>query len=278
MATWVIILLVLLGGILLSVGAAWVAVSLSTFPRRILPGAKYKVGSQELQVPRLPHARYKSGQEPSLTSPLPMLDDATLQSLYALLSDVVRSLDEAQLEFWLTGGTLISAVLWHSLMVFDDDLDLGVALKDREFLWGPEMAAIFKRHGLETFFLRGSSLDFATKEGAALRVRKRGTLVPTADIFCHGPRPDGTWAKVDSWSSGQFYYNSTEVWQPEWLFPLQRVPVGNVVCPVGHEAEKMLTQQYGPGWSTALRSTPPLTGSHRFVFLLTNFLGVWRTK
>jgi len=215
-----IAVLALLVGAVIAVAISWVVMSYGTFPDRIMPGDTYTVAGYTLQVPNLPHKQYGSSEVPSMTRPVPKLSNQTLEDIHRLGVDVHTSLDEADVQHWMTGGTLIGLKLWNSKMVFDDDIDLAVRWQDREYAWSPEFAAMLARHGLETFYLRGASLKWATREGAAVRIRRQGTVVPTCDIFFVQSRDDGTWAKVNSWHGDKVVHEPKETCSP-WE-PLRR--------------------------------------------------------
>lgn len=256
---------------------AWVWVSYSTFPDRVRPGDAYMIGGVAYIVPYLPHMRYESSQTPRLDRPIPMLSHRLLTDVRFLMRDSFAAFRAAGLEFWATGGTLISALLWApGLLPYDDDIDVAVQWRDREYTWSPQFATVLAAHGLETFFLRSASLQKASREGAALRVRRKGTKVPTLDMFYVRPRPDGKWSKVDSWDHGELSDNARETWESDWLFPLRNVDMGDFTVPVGREAEKMLDKQYGPEWRSVIKSPDPMLRSHQFAFHITNLFNAWR--
>jgi hypothetical protein len=279
---WIIFIpLILIGLFLISMVIIWIVTSLLNFPDHIQPGGSYIVDGRHYNVPLLPHKRYGSPQEARLDRPVPMLAKATLKDLRALIVDTTTTLKEAGVDYWATGGTLISAVLWHQLMSYDDDADFGVSWKDREYLWSPEFATLLDQHGLETFYLKGASLRVVNsifqKEGCSLRIRRKGTIYPTADIFFVKERPDGSWAKVNTWNGDKVTYNTPEIWpSADWLFPLQEVAVDGMTWSIARRPELMLDQQYGPEWNQFINSPCPFTNSHRWIFWISNRLGLWR--
>ena len=167
-------------GVLIS----WCVVSNDcTFDDKLLPGQKYSVGDRQYTVPKLPHKIWGSKQTATMDRPLPRLPEKVLTDLRSLIVDGFQTLRAANVPFWCTGGTLFSAVLWKHLMPFDDDVDVSVLWDDRAYLWSPEFAAIADLNGLEIITFRGASLSFATREGAAIRLRKKKTIFPVMDIF-----------------------------------------------------------------------------------------------
>lgn len=256
----------------------WIYISYATFPGSVLPGASYTLGDVEYKIPNLKHTRYKSGVEPRADIPVPMLDKQLIADIKVLYRDVADTLKEAGVDFWVTGGTLIGAVLWNDVpMCYDDDLDAAVRWVDRDYTWSPEFAALLARRGLETFFLRGMSLHFSTREGAALRIRRKGKVTPTFDLFYVAEMPNGKLAKVDAWSGEDRTYNDKETWEPEWLFPLKTLTMSDgLQVPVGQQPEKMLDKQYTPEWRSVIKSPSPMFASHQFAFTFTNLVRAWR--
>ena len=269
---------IIVGIVILTTYISWVLVSYSNFPHQIKPGGKYVIDDRTYTVPHLPHKVYNSNQVADIERPIPMLDKDTLRQLRHLISDTFDTLDEANVEFWATGGTLISAVLWKSLMCYDDDCDIAAKWEDREYLWSPEFAKLLSLRGLETFYLRGASLKYATREMAAVRIRRKNTTVPTLDLFFVQEREDGTWAKVNTWNNGHTTHNPAEVWESkDWIYPLQRINVDGMSWPVPNQATRMLDKQYGPEWNKFIKSPKPLTNSHLWAFWISNGAGAWRT-
>ena len=266
-------------GVIISVVAVtaicWVTISYKTFPNRIKPGQTYEIEGRRYQVPNLPHKQYKSNETPSIDSEIPMLDTKSLADLRALVDDTFRTLDESGTEFWVTGGTLISAQLWGHLMCYDDDCDIAVNWKDREYIWSPEFATLLSLKGLETFTLIGASLEGATREGACMRVRRKNHIHPTLDIFFVREREDGKMARVNTWWGDKLTYD--EVWDSrDWVYPLHKEEVDGMNWTIANKPEEMLDRQYGPEWKTTIQSPPPMTNSHEFAFRITNFFQVWK--
>lgn len=262
---------------MVSMYVVWIVMSYENFPHQIKPGGTYVNDGRTYEIPNLPHMVYGTEQEPSMDRPVPVLDLTLLKDLRQLIIDSFDTLRQAGVEFWVTGGSLISAVLWKSLMCYDDDCDIATRWENREYLWSPEFAKLLDMAGLETFYLRGASLEFATREMGAVRVRRKGTVIPTLDIFFVKEREDGTWSKVNTWNNGTLTFNPGEVWDDEsWLFPIQEVDVDGMKWPVGNKPREMLDRQYGQGWDKFIKSPKALTNSHKWAFWFTNHAGAWR--
>jgi hypothetical protein len=275
---WWIIFPILAGAFVVYMYVMWIVKSHETFPNRVTPGGRYILEGRSYHVPSLPHMTYGANEKPELDRAVPMLSRTLLIDIRKLMVDSFDTLKESGVDFWVTGGTLIAAILWNQLsMCWDDDADCAVDFGDREYLWSPEFASLLDRRGLETFFLRGTSLNYATREGAAVRIRRKGTITPTLDLFFVHERPDGKYTKVNTWNHGQMTYAGKECWDDRsWVYPIRMVEVDGIMCPVGNEAEKMLDMQYGSEWKNYLKSPKPLTASHQWAFWVSSLVSAWR--
>lgn len=263
----------------LAVFVSWVTVSYQTFPETVLPGETYMLDGRVQRVPRLPHTVYKSGKTPSLTSPVPKLSDKDLIDLRNLVINTHNALREAGVEFWISGGTGISAALWKQLMCYDDDHDVHTMFDNREYLWSDAFAGLLEKHGLESFFLRGASLTYATREGAGVRVRKQGTQFPTVDIFFVKEFDDGTYRKIHSWNGTDLHTSDAETWPSKsHVFPVKTLEVDEMEWPAPNKLEELLDIQYSPAWKDAIKSPKPLTASHKWVFWFTNKVSAWSIR
>ena len=254
----------------------WFLVSYRAFPNTYAPGDVFYIADKyKAMIPRLPHKKYKGIQKASMDCAIPGMDKETLSNLRELLKHVVDGLRNMNMDFYVTGGTLLGAELWNSLMVYGDDIDMTIMWEDRDRLWGQEFVDAMDKVGLEVFYLRWSSLTFATKEGAAVRLRMKGHTVPTCDIFTTSKHPDGTLRKVDSWNGKNIHYSQKEIWKPEWVFPLKHKEVCGIMLNMPNHPEKLLETQYGSDWNQITQS-PYAMLSHKWVFQMTNMFGVWR--
>jgi hypothetical protein len=270
---WIVLFFVLL---IMGVLFSWIYISYQTFPHFKKPGDRYIIAGREYHIPHLPHKTFGSYEKARLNRPVPMLSAQMLRDLRELVNKSVTALDDASVVYWVTGGTLLSAVKWGHLMCYDDDADVSVRWEDREYIWSDKFATLLSLHGLEVFYLRGCDTHFATREGSVVRVRLRGHIVPTLDIFVT-KRVGNKWAKVNTWSGDALTYEATETWDADWLFPLQYVEIDGMRWSLPHRPERMLDQQYSPQWRTEIQSPRFLTKSHVWIFWISNKLGVWRT-
>lgn len=275
---FVLLFLVIFGMIIL---LSWFVVSNDcTFDNnvKLLPGKTYQVAGRTYPVPALPHKILGTTQTASLTRPIPKLPDDYLLRLKALGVQAFQLLRDAQVPFWVTGGTLFSAHVWQHFMPFDDDIDISVQWEDRAYLWSPEFAKLALLAGLETIALRGSSLALATREGGGIRLRPKGEYTPMLDIFFTQKLDEGHYGKIDAWVGDKVSVNQKEVWDRDWLFPLHETNVDGMVWPVPNQPEMMLKKQYGPKCLDSIQSPDTLVKTHKWVTYFTNIVGAWRRQ
>lgn len=245
-------------------------------PCRLQPGGTYEVAGRTYRVPNLPHKVLGTEQKALLNRPLPKLPDSYLEQLRQLAQSAFQLFRTAQVPFWVTGGTLFSAHVWQHFMPFDDDIDVSVFWEDRAYVWSAEFAQLASLAGLEVILLRGASLNLATREGGAVRLRLKQTYTPMLDIFFTQRQSDGRYAKIDSWWGDQANPNKKEVWAPEWLLPLRDEEIDGFLWSLPQSPEALLKQQYGPNCLETIQSPNPLTKTHVWVTYFTNLVGAWR--
>lgn len=277
---WYVIVALLFAAAVVSVAGVWIYTSYNTFPGKAMPGGTFTVNGQERQIPNLPHKRYGTKQEARMDRPVPMLSEDTLVALDELIAKTFPLMDDTGVNWWCTGGSLISAVLWDTPMCYDDDVDISIRFRDKDKLWTPEFFAKAEEAGLEAFVMRGVTRSWApTKEMSALRLRKKGTRYPTVDVFfLDWDEDQQKWAHVNGWKGDKVYYDKkTEVWDKEWLYPLQKKEINGVQWSLPAQPDNMLDKHYGPEWKTTIKSPSPLFKSHQFAFLISNAFGAWKT-
>lgn len=270
---------VFFGLFVLSMVVVWMTTSYNTFPRQVLPGDYFKVGENEYRIPLLPHKTFQSGELSSVTKPIPVLSETMLLELRHLVESTFSVMNEMEVPFWVTGGTLISAILWGYMMPYDDDADISILFRDKDKLWNEDFFDKCRENQLEVFVMKGVTKDYApTKEMSALRVRKTGTYGPVVDIFfLDWDEEQNRWAHVNGWNNGTVYYDhKNEVWEEDWLLPLQNKEVDGMIWPIPAKPENMLTKHYGNEWKTVIKSPSPLFKSHQWAFWVSNTFGAWK--
>lgn len=275
----ILLLPIFFGLFTLSMIVVWMSTSYNTFPRQVMPGNNFTVGDKEYKIPIMPHKTFQSKESASVTKPIPVLSEKMLLDLRNLIEQTFGVMRNMKVPFWVTGGTLISAILWGYLMPYDDDADVSILFRDKDKLWNQDFFEQCKAENLEVFVMRGVTKEYApTKEMSALRVRKKGSYGPVIDIFfLDWDEEQNRWAHVNGWNKDQIYFDhKNEVWEKEWLLPLQDTPVDGMIWPIPAQPEKMLTKHYGAEWKTVIKSPSPLFKSHQWAFWVSNTFGAWK--
>ena len=115
MPQFLIIILLILAFVVMAVFVSWIKISYDTFPGNIKPGSEYTIGGRNYTTPDLPHMMYGSTEKPNKHRKIPILDEQLLVDLRKLIDDTFISMRTANVDYWATGGTLISAQLWKHL-------------------------------------------------------------------------------------------------------------------------------------------------------------------
>lgn len=241
----------------------WYIVSRQLYVKSIRPGDMYKVGERIYQVPKLP-----------LEGDAQLLNEDYLIKQHDLLHIVTHVLETMNIQYWISGGTLLGFVRHRTFIPWDDDCDLHTHWKNRDYMFSHQFGEDIKPYGLEAIFLLGASTKFVTRQAAAVRIRKQKTLTPVCDIFFVKETEDGIFAKVDSWSGENVTFNSTEQWTEGELFPTKRKTVDGLDLMFPNNPVKTLETQYGKNVLTHMYARNVLF-SHLYPFSVIRW--VWET-
>lgn len=260
-----IVIIVLICSLALGHVIAWVYTSHMYYDRCIFPGEVYHVGETQYMLPDLP-----------LHGSAYVLEASYLQKQHDFLTLVGALLSETKLEWWLSGGTLLGFVRHGTFIPWDDDCDIHTHWCNQNVLFSDEFFQKATGMGLETIFLPATSTQFATKEGASVRLRRCGTYMPVCDIFfVHSEDGDKTFAKIDSWNKGRLAYSRKERWDVKTLFPIHKKNVDGMCLNFPNEPVNTLIQQYGPNVMKKMfvRSR---WFSHAFPYIALNW--IWKRR
>ena len=246
----------------------WYKISRTHYDRELVPKEVYKVGNRTYVLPDLPvHGS---------VSPF-VLKENFLIAQRELLENITKLFDSETIEYWISGGTLLGYTLHKTCMPWDDDIDIHTCWKNRELLFSDSFSKIVSKYGLEVFFLLNSTPDFATKEGAAVRIRKKNTNMPVCDVFFvkELKEKEDKMCKIDSWSGNDITPNERERWKKEYLFPIVRKRVDDLELNFPANPEKVLQTQYGEKVLERMVVRSPWI-SHSFPYEALSF--VWKSK
>ena len=156
-------------------------------------------------------------------------------------------------------------------MPFDDDIDLGTELKNKEYLFSSDFMNDCKGHGIRPVYLFSNGCKTADRHGSAVRLQlldNKGTHA-TIDVFFYSSEYGSPTklTKIDGWSNKRIYYNDRETFEIEDILPLQKRQVIDMI-PIQLPAKprKLLLQQYGDTVFTTAK-TRPILFSHAFPFI-----------
>lgn len=165
----------------------------------------------------------------------------TIKTLYQLFYDVHRILKVHNLSYWMVGGTFLGAVRHEGIIPWDDDVDIGMDVRDRKKLMSLEK--VFKKCGIKLFkFFFGFKLFYTNSK----KVTGEGYRFPNLDIFL-----------MENVDNSYYQYVSKEarkLWPKEYyeiedLFPLKRYKFGSINVWGGYSFKKYLDRSF-KGWKT----------------------------
>jgi hypothetical protein len=250
----------------------WVVTSFSVYTNnRLYPGKIYTVGNRCYTLPNV-----------KLHGTAWLLRESFFEQERDLIVRSHRLLNRLGIPFWIAGGTLLGFVRHGTFIPWDDDIDVHTMVEHREYLFSQEFCDECNKVGLEAILMRGmSSLQRATKEGAAVRLRLKGTQVPIMDIFFETVnKTTGLLQKIDSWSTNsngkiKYHLNTKEVWPEKDIFPLNSVRIDGLTLNFPAHPENLLKQQYGDNALTEMYARN-IMFCHQFPFKVLNKM--WTTS
>jgi hypothetical protein len=264
MVGWLICLLVL-GFLATTLVGWWRHVSQRHYSSYLHPGDKYQVGQQgAFRVYTLPDLPMEPGM-------VQRLEPEFIDHQETLLGSATELLDTLGIDSWLNGATLQSFERQGCTMPADDSLSLGVAWEHRERLWGDAFARDAHARGLEVIFLRGATLNLATNEGAAVRLRHAGVPAPVLHIGFHKQihtpdtaPPDERWYRVTGWWGDEHALDQNDICEDGWLFPTQTKTYApsNLTLRVPATPLRVLQQQFGDNALTHMEASSPWLSHH----------------
>lgn len=183
---------------------------------------------------------------------LAVLNPQAKQELYGLMSDIQKIMDQHQIPFWVSFGTLLGAVRHGGLIPWDDDLDISIWEKDQKAFMA--LAHDFKKQGI-TLDVRKSCMRLYRTDGRHVRPRKAFHLFdsvwfvtrhkerfPYCDVHMVKPEENKTIYANPIYRRdhpGQYYLRQD-------LDSFKKVPFGPLQIPIPQDPSTFLTTRYGP--------------------------------
>lgn len=224
--------------IVLLVVLVWYALSMSHYSWTLLkPGDKYMSAGTKHTMPNV-----------DTFGPTFLLKDQYIYEIRGLVTKVGATLKRMDIEWWVTGGTLLGYQMYNTIpMPFDDDADIGVDDKHRKLLFSSAFADEARKDGLQVLYLRGASSKNADRTGACVRCQLEGHS-STLDIFFWKTLPgEKLVVKLDGWNNGLDIQNEKEQFLFDDVFPIQnQIEFDGLVIGLPRNPCNLLTTQYSP--------------------------------
>jgi len=217
--------------------------------KKIKKGKKYKF--------------YKKEHEFQLEGEYPILKEQTGKKLIKLLEDLSKILDENEIPYWLTCGSILGAVRHGGLIPWDDDIDINVPL---EYI--DKMKKVIIENNMN-YYKAGGGYKFFNK-----------TSYPFIDIVVVN-KEENVWNlcyplnKDNSCSYKTAKNYPQECFDDKDVFPLIKIPFEHFQVNAPKNFKKLIFKMYGNDCLTKGYSKPiPIIINHKFnhILYMLNFI------
>lgn len=199
----------------------------------------------------------KEKKIPVTDDALPHIDAKTAGLLYDLMMKVDALLNEYNLTYWATNGTMLGALRHKGLVPWDDDLDICMYMHDMPKLLS--LRDVFKAHGIaitghrhgwyKAYFIDGKKVEIVDMYKKKYNYQNYFEWTfPSLDIF-----------PVHLDAQNRIHYanqKARDIWPNEYFLPHELIPpfillpFGPMNIPVPRNMEDILTRMYGDDWNT----------------------------
>ncbi len=199
----------------------------------------------------------KAIQEDPLRA-ISLTQDAAKQQ-YAAFANLIKILDQNEIDYWITCGTLLGAVRHEGLIPYDDDVDIFIKEADTKKLFA--LKADLKTAGLgiyqdrpsiKIYQLNGSHVrpkkkSFKIMDGLWF-VRRKTERFPTIDVY---PTKEENGLIVHANRRARLNF-SHKYYRVQDVFPLRRYQFGPLYVKGPNFPDFHLEKAYGPKWREEL--------------------------
>ena len=221
----------------------------------------YKVNNRTYKVPDLP-----------VKGTAFLLEEEFLLLMREMYERVYKAFKECNIEFWVSGGTLVGFQRHKTFLPWDDDLDAHTHEKNKKFMYTPEFRNILNKHGLETLFMLGSTEEFSYYKGG-LRIKMLEYLNPVMDIFFVTTVSENKISKIENWIGDDFMLNHRETWDKDDIFPIKEQKIDDLQIMMPNDPHKVLSKQYSEEYATEIHCGHP---PHTIVYDMLRF--IWKNE
>lgn len=224
-------------------------------------GLEYKVGDRKYKMPDLP-----------VKGTAFLLEEDFIKLMREMYIRVNEAFKECNIEFWVSGGTLVGFQRHKTFLPWDDDLDIHTNEKYKKFMYTAEFRNILNKHGLETLFMIGSTEDFSYYKGG-LRIKMLEHLNPVMDVFFVTSVSENKISKIENWVGEDFILNHKETWNKDDIFPIKEQKLDDLPIKMPNNPHNVLSKQYSEEYATEIHCGHP---PHTIVYDMLRF--IWKNE
>ena len=229
--------------------------------KQIKRNMEYEIDGRKYQMPDLP-----------VKGTAFLLEEDFIKLMREMYIRVNDAFKECNIEFWISGGTLVGFHRHGTFLPWDDDLDAHTSEKHKKFMYTPEFRNILNKHSLETLFMIGSTEEFSYYKGG-LRIKMLEHLNPVMDIFFVTTVSENKISKIENWIGDDFILNHNETWDKEDIYPIREKNIDDLPIKLPNNPHKVLSKQYSEGYVDEIHCGHP---PHTIVYDMLRF--IWKNE